>query len=96
LNINFKYILRERLRHQEEWLQDFLIHKKHADINAKAKRKYCKKNPISSFFFMIYFCPINSLNFVFRLRAMYWYEKCKREIEVLKEELEPTARKKNL
>jgi len=27
---------------------------------------------------------------------MYWYEKCKREIEVLKEELEPTARKKNL
>ena len=96
MNINFKYILRERLRHQEEWLQNFLIYKKHTDIDAEAKRKYYEKSPILSFFLMVYLFPINSLNFVYRLRGMYFYEKCKTEIEVLKKELEQTTRKRNL
>jgi|TARA_Y100000310_G_scaffold277043_1_gene294595 hypothetical protein len=83
--------LRERLRYQEEWLQNFLIHKKHKDIDAEAKKKYYEKRPFLSFFLKIYFFPINFLSFVFRLRGMYFYEKCKREIEVLKKELEQTS-----
>ena len=96
MNINFNHILRKRLRDQEKWLQDFLIYKKHTDIDAEAKRKYYEKSPILSFFLMVYLFPINSLNFVYRLRGMYFYEKCKTEIEVLKKELEQTTRKRNL
>ena len=81
---------------QLEEFQKFLIYKKHTDIDAEAKRKYYEKSPILSFFLMVYLFPINSLNFVYRLRGMYFYEKCKTEIEVLKKELEQTTRKRNL
>jgi hypothetical protein len=40
LNINFNYILKERLKIQEEWLKEFLIAKKH-DYHSHGMCKKC-------------------------------------------------------
>ncbi len=90
MNINFNYILKERLRIQEEWLRNFIIFKKHKDINAKAAKEYYKDKLILSLLLKIYFFPTNLFDFVSRLRTMHIYNKCKKEVEVLKKEIEKT------
>ena len=90
MNINFNYILKERLKIQEEWLREFLIAKKHDDIDKEADKSYYKEKPILSLLLAIYFFPTNLLRFVSLLRAMHIYHKCKSQVEVLKKEVEKT------
>ena len=90
MNINFNYILKERLKIQEEWLREFLIAKKHDDIDKEADRSYYKEKPILSLLLAIYFFPTNLLRFVSLLRAIHIYRKCKLQVEVLKKEVEKT------
>ena len=90
LNINFNYILKERLKIQEEWLRGFLIAKKHDDIDKEADKSYYKEKPILSLLLAIYFFPTNLLRFVSLLRAIHIYHKCKSQVEVLKKEVEKT------
>jgi len=90
LNINFNYILKERLKIQEEWLREFLIAIKHDEIDKEADRSYYKEKPILSLLLAIYFFPTNLLRFVSLLRAIHIYRKCKLQVEVLKKEIERT------
>ena len=90
MNINFNYILKERLKIQEEWLREFLIAKKHDDIDKEAAKSYYKEKPILSLLLAIYFFPTNLLRFVSLLRAIHIYRKCKLQVEVLKKEIERT------
>ena len=90
MNINFNYILKERLKIQEEWLREFLIAIKHDEIDKEADRSYYKEKPILSLLLAIYFFPTNLLRFVSLLRAMHIYHRCKSQVEVLKKEIERT------
>ena len=90
MNINFNYILKERLKIQEEWLREFLIAIKHDEIDKEADKSYYKEKPILSLLLAIYFFPTNLLRFVSLLRAMHIYHKCKSQVEVLKKEVEKT------
>ena len=90
MNINFNYILKERLKIQEEWLREFLIAIKHDEIDKEADKSYYKEKPILSLLLAIYFFPTNLLRFVSLLRAMHIYRKCKLQVEVLKKEIEKT------
>ena len=90
MNINFNYILKERLKIQEEWLRGFLIAKKHDDIDKEADRSYYKEKPILPLLLKIYFFPTSLLKFVSLVRAMHIYNKCKAQVEVLKKEIEKT------
>ena len=90
MNINFNYILKERLRIQEEWLREFLIAIKHDEIDKEADKSYYKEKPILSLLLAIYFFPTNLLRFVSLLRAIHIYRKCKSQVEVLKKEIEKT------
>ena len=90
MNINFNYILKERLKIQEECPRDFLIAKKHDDLDKEADKSYYKEKPILSLLLAIYFFPTNLLRFVSLLRAMHIYHKCKSQVEVLKKEVEKT------
>ena len=92
MNINFNYILKERLKIQEEWLREFLIAIKHDEIDKEADRSYYKGKPILSLLLAIYFFPTNLLRFVSLLRAIHIYRKCKSQVEVLKKEIEKTDR----
>ena len=88
--MNINYYLKDRLRLQEQWLKDFIIWNKHEEIIAKAAKAYYKKKPILSLLLKIYFLPTNFCNFVSRLRDMHIYNMCKKEVEVLKKEIEET------
>ena len=86
--MNINYYLKDRLRHQERWLKDFGIREKHEEINTKAAKAYYKEKPILLLLLKIYFLPTNFCNFVSRLRAMYLYNMCTKEVEILKKEIE--------
>ena len=90
MNINFSYILKERLKIQEEWLREFLIAKKHDDIDKEADKSHYREKPILSLLLAIYFFPTNLLRFVSLLRAIHIYHKYKSQVEVLKKEIENT------
>jgi len=90
LNINFNHILKERLRIQEEWLREYLIRKKHDDIDTKAAKNHYKEKPILSLLLKIYFFPTSLLRFVSLVRTMHIYNKYKAQVEVLKKEIEKT------
>ena len=92
MNINFNYILKERLKIQEEWLREFLIAIKHDEIDKEADKSYYKEKPILSLLLAIYFFPTNLLRFVSLLRAMHLYHKYKLQVEVLKKEIERTKK----
>ncbi len=73
MNINFNYILKERLKIQEEWLRGFLIAQKHEDIDKEADRSYYKEKPILSLLLAIYFFPTNLLSICFLLLSSHTY-----------------------
>ena len=85
--INYRLTLRERLKNREEWLRDYLIYKKHSDITGRVSKETQGKVPLASILLKIYFLPTIILKFFSDFRGWYYYNKCTREIQIIKEEL---------
>ena len=85
--INYRLTLRERLKNREEWIRDYLIYKKHNDITNRVTKETQGKVPLASILLKIYFLPTVILKFFSDLRGWYYYNKCTREIQIIKDEL---------
>lgn len=87
INFNYRLTLRERLKDREEWLNSYLIHKKHKDITHRASKETQGKVPLAPILLKIYFLPTIILKFFSDFRDWYYYNKCTREIQIIKDEL---------
>ena len=84
---NYKLSLRERLKNREEWLRDYLIYRKHNNITNRVSKETQGKVPLASTLIKVYFFPTIILKFFSDLSGWYYYNKCEREIKIIKEEL---------
>ena len=82
------HTLIERLRFREAWLKDFLIYRHHTDITNKVSNQIYSEIPILSLLLKIYFLPTIMLRFMAKIREWHDYNKCLREIKILKEEID--------
>ena len=85
--INYRSTLRERLKNREEWIRDYIIYKKHSDITSRVSKETQGKTPLASILLKIYFLPTIILKFFSDFRGWYYYNKCTREIQIIKDEL---------
>ena len=88
--INYRQTLRERLKNREEWIRDYLIFKNHSDITKRVIRETQGKVPLASTLLRIYFLPTMILKFFSDFKGWYYYHKCTKEIEIIKDELRKT------
>ena len=86
-----KHELTERLRCRQAWLRDFLIYKKHTEITNKVSNQIYSKIPILALLLKIYFLPTIMLKLMDKGRAWHDYNKCLKEIKILKEEIKKNA-----
>ena len=84
---NYRLSLRERLKNREEWIKDYLIYKKHMDITNKATIETQSKVPLVPALLKIYFFPTIILKFFSDFKSWYYYNKCTKEIQIIKDEL---------
>jgi len=77
----------ERLRYRQAWLRDFLIYKEHTKITDKVSSQIYSEIPVISLLFKIYFLPTTILGLFVRLIQWHNYNKCLKEIRILKEEI---------
>ena len=86
------HTLIERLRFREAWLKDFLIYNQHKEITNKVSNQIYGKVPIVSLLLRIYFLPTILINFAHKLREWHEYNRCMKEIQILKEEIKKNAK----
>jgi len=79
------HTLIERLKFREAWLKDFLIYKQHKEITNKVSNQIYSKIPTISLLLRIYLMPTIIMNYLIRLNEWHNYNKCMKEIEILKE-----------
>ena len=89
----YRSTLRERLKNREQWIADYLVHKKHDNISKKVTKETQGKVPLASILLKIYFLPTIILNFFYDFRNWYYYNKCTREIQIIKEEIKNSGSK---
>ena len=82
-----KHELIERLRYRQAWLKDFLIYKQHKEITNKVSNQIYNEIPIISFLLKFYFLPTLLLKFISNISERHTYNKCLKEIQILKEEI---------
>ena len=83
----FKSSLKERLEYHENWIRDFLDCYKHEEITNKVSDKFYGKIPTLKFILKIYYLPIDIINYILKVKRIYDYNWCLKEIEVLKREI---------
>ena len=84
---NFNYSLKKRLKYSEDWLIEFLLYYRHADITHKVSEELYYQIPILSLILKIYFLPINFIKFISKVKVLHDYNRCLKEIEILKREI---------
>ena len=89
---NFNYSIKERIQNRKEWVNYFSECLLHHNINDKVTNEFYKERPILSFIFMIYFLPINLAKYLSKLKISHYHNKCKKEVEILKRELEESEK----
>jgi len=82
-----KHELAERLRYRQAWLRDFLVYKQHKEITNKVSNQIYTNIPILSFLLKIYFLPTLLLKFIRNISEWHTYNRCLKEIQILKEEI---------
>ena len=81
-------ILKERLKYQENWVNYYQWYIAHSDISEKVSEELKREQPLLSLIINFYYLPINILKYFRKIRAIYDFNKCVKEIDVLKKELE--------
>ena len=84
----FSYSLKERLENRMEWLDFYQFQLKHKEVSDKVKKEYYLDKPLLKFTLSFYFLPINLFKYFSKLRIWHYYQKCQKEVEVLRREIE--------
>ena len=87
MNKNY-FELKDRLKFQTEWANYFSSYFNHLRITQKVSSELRKEHPLLYVIMDIYYLPINFLRFLNKLRMIYNFNSCIKEIDVLKKELE--------
>ena len=81
------YRLKKRLKRAKQWETDFLETEEHIAISDKVTQDLKRQAPITYFLTTFISLPIICLTFL-RKRLVYQsYRKCKKEIEIIQEEI---------
>ena len=86
--MNRKFILKQRLKHTEKWIEGFLDIEKHKEISKKALRQLNKDNPILGLIFIIINLPTKIYDFIYTIIWWNRYRKACKEVEIIRKELE--------
>ena len=86
--MNRKFILKQRLKHTEKWIEGFLDIEKHKEISKKALRQLNKDNPILGLIFIIIYLPTKIYDFIYTIIWWNRYRKACKEVEIIRKELE--------
>ena len=76
-----KYILKERLKHTEKWMEKFLDVEKNKNISKKALRQLNKDKPILGLIFFIIYLPSKIYDFIDTIIWWNQYRKASKEVE---------------
>tara|TARA_Y100001970_G_C13809290_1_gene639169 strand:+ start:155 stop:454 length:300 start_codon:yes stop_codon:yes gene_type:complete len=84
----YKKILKERLKIYIDWKNQMDEYFFHIELSEKTKKKYYSKKKFLNILFLIYFFPINTFNYLQKIRENHIYNKGIIAIEVIKNEIE--------
>jgi len=87
MNYFFKEKLKDRLEYCIDWRRDTELYLMSKSLTNKVNEEYYKKRPIIKFLVMIYFLPINFINFFHNLRVAKDLEKNAIEIDYIYSQL---------
>ena len=68
--MNRKFVLKQRLKHTEKWIEGFLDIEKHKEISKKALRQLNKDTPILGLLFFIIYLPTKIYDFIYTI--IWW------------------------
>ena len=85
---NFNHLLKKWLENRNEWANYFSLCLKHTEITDKVSREFYKDRFFLSLVLKLYFIPLNLYKYFSRVRMQHSYNKCQKEIEVLRKEIE--------
>ena len=80
-------LLRERLKNNQDWINDVHIYKCCNNISKKVEIEIFKEKPTIYILNFFYFLPIKILKFFINIKREYTYNKVLKEIEVIQEEI---------
>ena len=81
------YRLKSRLERAQRWEKDFLETERNIAVSDKLTQDLGKEAPIIYFLTMLINLPIICLTFVKKRLVYQSYRKCKKEIELIQEEI---------
>ena len=84
----YKDLLHQRLKYLEAWVQDAYIYSLCLNVYKKVEIALFRERPVFYTIIFIYFLPVNILKFVNNIKRNYYYTKTKKEIEIIKKEIE--------
>ena len=84
----FNHSLKERLENRIEWLDFYKFQLQHKEVSDKVKKEYYLDKPLLKLTLSFYFLPINLFKYFSKLRIWHYYQKCHKEVEVLRREIE--------
>ena len=84
----FNHSLKERLENRIEWLDFYKFQLQHKEVSDKVKKEYYLDKPLLKLTLSFYFLPINLFKYFSKLRIWHYYQKCQKEVEVLRREIE--------
>ena len=83
----FKNAMRERLRFNKLWINQWEEYFFHQSISEKTSKEMRKDSPIFHFLLYFYYIPINVLKYLSKMRDFYRYRKVLKETEYLEKAL---------
>ena len=81
------YRLKKRLKRAKQWETDFLETEEHIAISDKVTQDLKRQAPITYFLTNLISFPIICLTFLKKRLVYQSYSKCKKEIEIIQEEI---------
>jgi len=80
--------LKARLEFQRDWANYFSSYFNHLRISQRVASELRKEQPLLSIIINFYYLPLNILKYMNRLKMIYSYNRCVKEIDILQKELD--------
>ena len=82
------YKLINRLERAETWAKDFIAAERQIEISDRVTQDLGKESPVIHFVANLVMLPTICLTFLKKVLVWQSYKKCKKEIEILRKEIE--------
>jgi len=89
-------ILRENLRYKQNWIRRAYWYKRYIKVENKAKVEFFKKRPLIYSFVFFINLPVNTVDFLKKLKWNYEFEKICTEAVYLRKEINKIKNKTKL